>query len=81
MVFLQNPVATAFEIFWMIFEPILFGLTGTQIKIREMEGHTVAIGISILIVGILVSKIELVIHYCKRHWPAFYLICVCLHAL
>ncbi|XP_073987063.1 na[+]/H[+] hydrogen antiporter 1 isoform X2 [Rhodnius prolixus] len=53
----DNPVATAFEIFWMIFEPILFGLTGTQIKIREMEGHTVAIGISILIVGILLRMV------------------------
>lgn len=37
----DNPVATAFEIFWMIFEPILFGLTGTQIKMAEMDPHEV----------------------------------------
>lgn len=29
----DNPVATAFEIFWMIFEPILFGLTGATVKV------------------------------------------------
>ncbi|XP_046676749.1 sodium/hydrogen exchanger 9B2 isoform X2 [Homalodisca vitripennis] len=29
----DNPVQTAFEIFWMVFEPILFSLTGTQIRL------------------------------------------------
>lgn len=29
----DNPVSTAFEIFWMIFEPILFGVTGATIKV------------------------------------------------
>lgn len=29
----DNPVATAFEIFWMIFEPILFGITGASVKV------------------------------------------------
>ncbi|CAI6355832.1 unnamed protein product [Macrosiphum euphorbiae] len=33
----DNPVATAFEIFWMIFEPILFGLTGTQIILNQLD--------------------------------------------
>lgn len=30
----DNPVATAFEIFWMIFEPILFGVTGAAVKVK-----------------------------------------------
>ena len=30
----DNPVATAFEIFWMIFEPILFGITGATVKVN-----------------------------------------------
>ncbi|XP_014235913.1 sodium/hydrogen exchanger 9B2-like isoform X1 [Trichogramma pretiosum] len=34
----DNPVATAFEIFWMIFEPILFALTGTQIRFEDFGG-------------------------------------------
>lgn len=29
----DNPVSTAFEICWMIFEPILFGITGATIKV------------------------------------------------
>lgn len=31
----ENPVSTSFEIFWMIFEPILFGVTGAAIKVSE----------------------------------------------
>jgi hypothetical protein len=51
----QNPVATAFAIFWMIFEPILFGLTGTQIKFDELDRDTVGIGMACLLTGIIVS--------------------------
>lgn len=31
----DNPVQTAFEIFWMIFEPILFGITGAAVKVKN----------------------------------------------
>lgn len=31
----ENPVSTAFEIFWLIFEPILFGVTGTVVKVNK----------------------------------------------
>jgi hypothetical protein len=51
----QNPAATAFGILWMIFEPILFGLTGTQIKFNELDRDTVGIGTACLITGIAVS--------------------------
>ncbi|XP_011171728.1 sodium/hydrogen exchanger 9B2 isoform X2 [Solenopsis invicta] len=50
----DNPVATSFEIFWMIFEPILFGITGTQIKLNELEGRTVYLALSCLIAGIVI---------------------------
>ncbi|CAL1673463.1 unnamed protein product [Lasius platythorax] len=50
----DNPVATSFEIFWMIFEPILFGVTGAQIKINELEGRTVYLGLSCLLAGIVI---------------------------
>lgn len=33
----DNPVSTAFEIFWMIFEPILFGLTGAAVKVNALK--------------------------------------------
>lgn len=38
----------------MIFEPILFGITGMQIKINELEGKTVYLGIGCLIAGIVI---------------------------
>ncbi|XP_017151797.1 sodium/hydrogen exchanger 9B2 isoform X1 [Drosophila miranda] len=47
----DNPVSTAFEIFWMIFEPILFGITGSTIKIRELDSHTVSIGAACIFTG------------------------------
>nr|CAD7455626.1 unnamed protein product [Timema tahoe] len=57
----DNPVATAFEIFWMIFEPILFGLTGTQIKIWELDSRTVYISLACLISGILIRLVVTVV--------------------
>ncbi|KAK6619103.1 hypothetical protein RUM44_003485 [Polyplax serrata] len=53
----DNPAATAFEIFWMIFEPILFGITGTEIRIDEMNGEDVKIGLLCLGAGILVRMV------------------------
>lgn len=50
----DNPVATSFEIFWMIFEPILFGVTGAQITISELEGKIVYLGLSCLVAGIVI---------------------------
>lgn len=38
----------------MIFEPILFGVTGAQIKINELEGKTVYLGLSCLVAGIVI---------------------------
>lgn len=45
----DNPVATAFEIFWMFFEPMLFGVTGAQVVIAELEPRLVLIGGGILV--------------------------------
>jgi NhaP-type Na+/H+ or K+/H+ antiporter len=50
----DNPAATAFEIFWMIFEPILFSITGAQIKLGELDGQIVSIGLGILIAGVII---------------------------
>ncbi|KAI5737038.1 hypothetical protein M8J76_009530 [Diaphorina citri] len=52
----DNPVATAFEIFWMIFEPILFGLTGTQFKLSELDPQIVSIA-AIIVIGGVVTRI------------------------
>ncbi|XP_050506843.1 sodium/hydrogen exchanger 9B2 isoform X2 [Diabrotica virgifera virgifera] len=45
----DNPAATAFEIFWMIFEPILFGITGTSIKLNQLDASIVYYSIGIII--------------------------------
>ncbi|XP_063236339.1 sodium/hydrogen exchanger 9B2-like [Bacillus rossius redtenbacheri] len=57
----DNPVATAFEIFWMIFEPILFGITGTQLKISELNGDTVLMCFACLIVAIVTRIIATIL--------------------
>lgn len=49
-------MATAFEIFWMIFEPILFGLTGTQIVFEELDIKVVTITIACIAIAFVVSK-------------------------
>lgn len=53
----DNPVGTAFEIFWMFFEPALFGVTGASIKINELDQHIVTVGVCVLVVcGELVNE-------------------------
>ncbi|XP_059221378.1 sodium/hydrogen exchanger 9B2 isoform X2 [Stomoxys calcitrans] len=47
----DNPVSTAFEIFWMIFEPILFGITGATVKINELDPDIVSVGVGCIIGG------------------------------
>lgn len=48
----DNPVGTAFEIFWMFFEPALFGVTGATIRINELAERLDYMAIA---VGILVT--------------------------
>ncbi|KAL5279795.1 SLC9B2 family protein [Megaselia abdita] len=50
----DNPVSTAFEIFWMIFEPILFGVTGATIKIRELDPEIVTIATAVIFTGAII---------------------------
>ncbi|XP_076271240.1 sodium/hydrogen exchanger 9B1-like [Rhynchophorus ferrugineus] len=50
----DNPATEGFEIFWMIFEPILFAITGAQIKFNELEGHILLIGFAVLAAGTVI---------------------------
>lgn len=50
----DNPVTTGFEIFWMLFEPILFGLTGATVKINELDPKIVGYGVATLLAGIVI---------------------------
>ncbi|XP_063699645.1 sodium/hydrogen exchanger 9B2 [Culicoides brevitarsis] len=49
----DNPVSTAFEIFWMIFEPILFGVTGATVKISLLDPEMVKFCLIILFTGVI----------------------------
>lgn len=45
----------------MIFEPILFGVTGAQIKISELEGSKVYMIVGCLVAGIIVRMVVTVL--------------------
>ncbi|XP_066138687.1 sodium/hydrogen exchanger 9B2-like isoform X1 [Euwallacea fornicatus] len=57
----DNPAATAFEIFWMLFEPIVFGVTGAQVKFSELDGSVIGVGIGILVVAFLLRQLATVL--------------------
>lgn len=57
----DNPGSTAFEIFWMIFEPILFGVTGAQVNFAELDIHVVSIGVGCLITSGIVRILATVL--------------------
>lgn len=50
----DNPVATAYQVFWMIFEPILFGLTGAAINFEHLTKDVVLISVGIVITCVVV---------------------------
>lgn len=45
----------------MIFEPILFGITGAQIKLNELDSHTVSIGVGCLLGAVIIRIISTII--------------------
>nr|CAH7740421.1 unnamed protein product [Callosobruchus chinensis] len=50
----DNPATTAFEIFWMIFQPILFGITGARVKINELKPELLGLCLGVLLTGIVI---------------------------
>lgn len=57
----DNPVGTAFEIFWMFFEPILFGITGAAVKINELDANIVSVGTAILVTAVVLRLLTTVL--------------------
>uniref|UniRef100_A0A8C5D3I8 Cation/H+ exchanger transmembrane domain-containing protein n=1 Tax=Gouania willdenowi TaxID=441366 RepID=A0A8C5D3I8_GOUWI len=39
---------------WDIFQPLLFGLIGAEIRVCELEGHTVGLGIASVLIALLI---------------------------
>ncbi|KAJ8958961.1 hypothetical protein NQ318_019732 [Aromia moschata] len=57
----DNPAATALEILWMIFQPILFGVTGARVRLNELNGNVVMTGVGILVTGVVIRIVATVI--------------------
>ncbi|KAJ8968681.1 hypothetical protein NQ314_002172, partial [Rhamnusium bicolor] len=57
----ENPAATAFEIFWLVIQPILFGYTGARIKFNELDGSVVSISLGILVGAVLLRILSTIL--------------------
>jgi len=56
----DNPVCKNLAYLWVVFQPLLFGLIGTEIKVSELDGNTVGYGIGVLICGL---SVRIVVSY------------------
>lgn len=57
----ENPAATAFEIFWLIIQPILFGVTGARIKFNELDINVVGASVGIIVASVCFKIISTVL--------------------
>jgi len=53
----ENRVAEWLAKAWIIFQPILFGLIGTEIKLSALKAETVAGGVAVLAIGLVLRLI------------------------
>ncbi|ESO89178.1 hypothetical protein LOTGIDRAFT_210172 [Lottia gigantea] len=53
----RDPIESAVGVLWMIFQPLLFGLIGAQVKIEEIEIQTVGLGIATLFIGLAIRMV------------------------
>ncbi|XP_033097085.1 sodium/hydrogen exchanger 9B2-like isoform X2 [Anneissia japonica] len=47
-------VGNVVSVFWLFFEPLLFGLIGAEVAITQLEPSTVGLGIAIILIGSVV---------------------------
>lgn len=48
----QNPVARVFQVVWNVFQPILFGLIGSEVDVFVLEGSVVGYGALSLLIAL-----------------------------
>ncbi|GFG39584.1 hypothetical protein Cfor_01014 [Coptotermes formosanus] len=48
-----NPVADIYSMIWKLFQPVLFGLIGTEIDLSQLNADTVLYGLCVLAVGLM----------------------------
>lgn len=54
-------MADIYSVIWKVFQPVLFGLIGTEIDLSQLEANTVLYGLCVLAVGLMVSIVSTVL--------------------
>ncbi|XP_077286076.1 putative SLC9B1-like protein SLC9B1P1 isoform X2 [Arctopsyche grandis] len=57
----ENPVVKIFRLSWIVFEPTLFGITGAQVKINELDPHIVSVGAGCLFSGVFIRILSTIL--------------------
>ncbi|XP_064601506.1 sodium/hydrogen exchanger 9B2-like [Liolophura sinensis] len=50
-------VSDFMSLMWMLFQPLLFGLIGTEVDISTVQGSTIGLGVAVLTIGLFVRVI------------------------
>lgn len=53
----QDPIKDIVAILWMLFQPMLFGLIGSEVQISKIDGDTVGLGLATLAIGLVMRLI------------------------
>jgi len=53
----NNPVTQALAAAWVVLQPLLFGLIGTEIQVAALDGGTVGWGVVVLCCGLIVRMV------------------------
>ncbi|GAB6018823.1 Sodium/hydrogen exchanger 9B2 [Chamberlinius hualienensis] len=54
---LDKRIPLVFNTIWLIFQPILFGLIGSEVKLSNLVGNTVGYGVAIVLIAVVARSI------------------------
>jgi len=55
----QIPVADIYSVIWKVFQPVLFGLIGTETDLSQLKANTILYGLCFLAMGHTVSMLTM----------------------
>jgi len=55
----QNPMADIYSVIWKVFQPVLFGLIGTETDLSQLKANTIQYGLCVLAMGHMVSMLTM----------------------
>ncbi|XP_013396747.1 sodium/hydrogen exchanger 9B2 [Lingula anatina] len=53
----KNPVGAVMAKFWIIFQPLLFGLMGAEVKVEDLQGGNIGMGLAVLFIGLFLRLV------------------------